>query len=190
MHVAIDDATRLAYVGVLLDEQKVTTIGFLALAVGWLRQQASPADAFSRKTALPTDQEPGARPAGNAISGRSAQSRIRPARTARPSSPSRPCDGNRHMHVVTDFRGAEDVACSLSGALLRTQVQHGSSGLRPQQHLAALHAESLGETAQLSIWDFGAARAHGKGVTYQLGLALTHLQSQVPCGTKHINNRP
>jgi hypothetical protein len=37
MHVAIDDATRLAYVGVLLDEQKVTTIGFLALAVGWLR---------------------------------------------------------------------------------------------------------------------------------------------------------
>ncbi|KEF41858.1 MAG: transposase [Cyanobium sp. CACIAM 14] len=39
VHVAIDDATRLAYVEVLDDEQKATTIGFLARAVGWFSEQ-------------------------------------------------------------------------------------------------------------------------------------------------------
>lgn len=38
MHVAIDDATRLAYVEVLADEQKATTIGFLARSVGWFSE--------------------------------------------------------------------------------------------------------------------------------------------------------
>jgi hypothetical protein len=33
VHVAIDDATRLAYVEVLPDEMKATTVGFLARAV-------------------------------------------------------------------------------------------------------------------------------------------------------------
>ena len=37
--VAIDDATRLAYVEVLPDEQKAITVGFQARAVGWLSQQ-------------------------------------------------------------------------------------------------------------------------------------------------------
>jgi len=39
VHVAIDDATRLAYVEVLADEQKATAIGFLARAVGWFTEQ-------------------------------------------------------------------------------------------------------------------------------------------------------
>ena len=39
MHVAIDDATRLAYVEVLADEQRATTVGFLARAVGWFSEQ-------------------------------------------------------------------------------------------------------------------------------------------------------
>ena len=39
VHVAIDDATRLAYVEVLTDERKATTIGFLARAVGWFSEQ-------------------------------------------------------------------------------------------------------------------------------------------------------
>jgi hypothetical protein len=37
--VAIDYATRLAYVEVLPDEQKATTVGFLARAVCWFSQQ-------------------------------------------------------------------------------------------------------------------------------------------------------
>ena len=35
VHVAIDDATRLAYVEVLADEQKATAIGFLSRTVAW-----------------------------------------------------------------------------------------------------------------------------------------------------------
>ena len=35
VHVAVDDATRLAYVEVLADEQKATTVAFLTRAVGW-----------------------------------------------------------------------------------------------------------------------------------------------------------
>ena len=38
-HVAMDDAKRLAYVEVLADEQKATTVGFLARAVGWFSEQ-------------------------------------------------------------------------------------------------------------------------------------------------------
>ena len=38
-HVAIDDATRLAYVEVLADELRATTVGFLGRAVGWFSKQ-------------------------------------------------------------------------------------------------------------------------------------------------------
>jgi transposase InsO family protein len=38
-HVAIDDATRLAYVEVLADEQQATAIGFLSRAVAWFNGQ-------------------------------------------------------------------------------------------------------------------------------------------------------
>ena len=39
VHVAIDDAARLAYVEVLPDAQKATTVGFLCRAVGWISGQ-------------------------------------------------------------------------------------------------------------------------------------------------------
>ena len=39
VHVAVDDATRLAYVEVLADEQQPTVIGFLSRAVGWFNSQ-------------------------------------------------------------------------------------------------------------------------------------------------------
>jgi hypothetical protein len=38
-HVAVDDATRLAYVEVLLDKKKATTVGILARAVDWFSEQ-------------------------------------------------------------------------------------------------------------------------------------------------------
>jgi hypothetical protein len=38
-HVAVDDATRLAYVEVLPDEQQATTVGFLVRAVSWFNRQ-------------------------------------------------------------------------------------------------------------------------------------------------------
>ncbi len=39
LHFAIDDAIRLAYVEPLADEQKATSIGFLARAVGCFSEQ-------------------------------------------------------------------------------------------------------------------------------------------------------
>jgi transposase len=39
VHVANDDATRLAYVEVLAGEMRATTVGFLARAVGWFCEQ-------------------------------------------------------------------------------------------------------------------------------------------------------
>jgi len=39
VHVAIDDATRLAYVEVLADEQQATAIGFMSRAVAWFNGQ-------------------------------------------------------------------------------------------------------------------------------------------------------
>ena len=39
VHVAVDDATRLAYVEVLADEQQATAIGYLSRAVAWLNGQ-------------------------------------------------------------------------------------------------------------------------------------------------------
>ena len=40
-HVAIDDATRLAYVEVLPDEKQATTVGFLLRAVAWFDGQGN-----------------------------------------------------------------------------------------------------------------------------------------------------
>jgi len=39
LHVAIDDATRLAYAALLPDETAASTAGFLAQAVGWFARQ-------------------------------------------------------------------------------------------------------------------------------------------------------
>ena len=39
VHVAIDDASRLAYVEVLADEKGLTTVGFLERALAWYRAQ-------------------------------------------------------------------------------------------------------------------------------------------------------
>jgi transposase InsO family protein len=39
VHVAIEDATRLAYMEVLTDEQQATAIGFVSRAVAWFNGQ-------------------------------------------------------------------------------------------------------------------------------------------------------
>jgi len=46
LHVAIDDATRLAYAALFLDETAVSTAAFLAQAVAWFRRQGIPGRAL------------------------------------------------------------------------------------------------------------------------------------------------
>jgi len=88
VHVAVDDATSLAYVEVLPDEQKATTVGFLAHAVGRFSPQGITCRRVRSDNGSAYRSGTGARPAGHSISGRSVPIRIRPAPTARLSGSS------------------------------------------------------------------------------------------------------
>lgn len=78
VHVAVDDATPLAYVEVLSDEQKATTVGFLTRALGWFSEQGINCRRILSETARPAGQRTGTRAAVPSISRRSAPSRPRP----------------------------------------------------------------------------------------------------------------
>lgn len=56
MHVAVDDATRLAYVEVPPDEKATTAIGFLRRAIAFYQRPEAPSSASS-----PTDESQVAR---------------------------------------------------------------------------------------------------------------------------------
>src|SRR5271154_2308596 len=56
VHVAVDDATRLAYAEVLCDERGQTATAFLRRAVAWSPRSASQSSACSRITAPATAQ--------------------------------------------------------------------------------------------------------------------------------------
>ena len=62
VHVAINDATRLAYAEVLPDEKQATTVGFLIRAVAWFGRQGINAGGCSPTTAAPTAPNPAGRP--------------------------------------------------------------------------------------------------------------------------------
>ncbi len=92
VHVAIDDATRLAYVEVLADEKATTAVGFLRRAVAYfaaLRHHRRAPDHRQRlaPTARPSTRSPAARWA----SATSAPAPTDPRPTARPSASSAPC---------------------------------------------------------------------------------------------------
>ena len=42
LHVAVDDATQLAYTEILPDERKASAIAFLERTLAWFRATASP----------------------------------------------------------------------------------------------------------------------------------------------------
>ena len=84
-HVAIDDATRLAYVEVLPDEKQATTVGFVLRAVAWFDDQASAARGFSQITAVPTAPGPGEKPAQHLGSHQNAPGRTPHEPTAKPN---------------------------------------------------------------------------------------------------------
>jgi len=79
VHVAIDDATRLAYVEVLADEQQATAIGFLSRAGAWFNGQGVEYSPIVR----PTSPRPLPRPAAPLSSSKSPPSHTRLAPTAR-----------------------------------------------------------------------------------------------------------
>jgi len=64
VHVAVDGATRLAYVEVLPDEQQSKPLAFWCVRWGDSASRGCPVAGSSRTTALPTAMVPGGRPAG------------------------------------------------------------------------------------------------------------------------------
>lgn len=131
-HVVIDDATRLAYVEFLPDEEKATTRGFLARAVGWFSQMIVPAT--------------GERTAGPWISNPFVLSPTRPAPTARLRGMASgrlrllpdPLPEMGRWDALPDHRGTKALASSFSGALQRSLLLHDPRW--PQPKVAPDHA--------------------------------------------------
>jgi len=86
VHIAIDDATRLAYVEVLSDEKALTAIAFLARAVAHYKSYGSRWSSSSPITAAPTAQACMRSPAALWGSATCAHARAVPKPTARPVS--------------------------------------------------------------------------------------------------------
>ena len=95
VHVAVDDATRLAYVEVLDDERKETTTGFLLRALRWFRNQGIQAERVMRPTmAAPIGRAGSARCCIGWPSATSTPGPIPRKHAARPSGSSRPSCAN------------------------------------------------------------------------------------------------
>ena len=62
VHVAVDDATRPSYAGVLPDEKGLTTMRFLSRAVAWFNCQGIKCLRLLRETARPTCPMAGEKP--------------------------------------------------------------------------------------------------------------------------------
>jgi hypothetical protein len=65
MHVAIDDASRLAYTGLLADEREESAVAFTGRAVDWFARHGAPVERHDRqRLGLQEPRLP--RPAGRA----------------------------------------------------------------------------------------------------------------------------
>jgi transposase len=142
VHVAVDDATRLAYVEVLPDEQKATTVGFLARAVGWFNAQGI----TCRRILI-----------GNGSAYRSGEWRkackaldLHPIRT-KPYTPRTNGKAERFIQTLCrewaygmPFQTSDERNCWLPRYLMlynKRRCHMALAGLTPQQRLAALLAE-------------------------------------------------
>eukprot|EP00873_Tetraselmis_striata_P045180 jgi/Tetstr1/465444/TSEL_010128.t1 len=94
VHVAVDDATRLAYVEVLGDERRNTTTAFLLRALRWFRAHGIRTERVMTDNAAPTAPAASPRRCDGWASATSSPDPTRPRPTARPSASSRPSCAN------------------------------------------------------------------------------------------------
>ncbi|MFQ6539329.1 MULTISPECIES: DDE-type integrase/transposase/recombinase [Aphanothece] len=146
VHVAVDDATRLAYVEVLADEQKPTVIGFLSRAVAWFNAQGVECRRVMSDNGPAYVSRAFAKACRISGSGTSAPGPTRPEPTARRSDMasgrlrlhSDPPPGVGLRHGLPELRGTEPLAALLPGA-------HLSSGS------SSCSADEPGEKQQLVL---------------------------------------
>jgi transposase len=91
VHVAIDDATRLAYVEVLPDEKATTAIAFLRRAIAFYERHGITTERVLTDNGSPTSRPLTPSPAGCSASGTSAPGPTDPRPTAKPNGSSGPC---------------------------------------------------------------------------------------------------
>ena len=94
LHVAIDDATRLAYVEVLPDEKRQSTTGFLVRARRWFRARGVRVERVMTAMDRAMSQSSSAKPYAFSAYGTFAHGLTRRKPMARPSDSSRPCYAN------------------------------------------------------------------------------------------------
>ena len=131
VHVAVDDATRLAYVEVLADERARTVVGFLRRAVAHFRAYGI------RVERLLTDNGPGYRSSIHALACRSL--RIKHSRT-RPYRPRTNGKAERFIRTLLGgwaygaiYASSSERTAALSGwlAFYNHRRPHGSLGRQP-----------------------------------------------------------
>lgn len=112
VHVAIDEATRLAYVEGLEDEQQGRAIGFLNLAVTWFNGQGVESRKMMSVTARPTSPTHSPRPAAPLAPSTFAPGPTRLAPAARLSALSRLFAGSGPNRYTSRTLGTQQVAAS------------------------------------------------------------------------------
>jgi transposase InsO family protein len=141
VHICVDDATRLAYVEVLADEQARSVVGFLRRAVAFYRSHGI------RVERVMTDNGPGYRSIAHAVACRTL--RIRHLRT-RPYRPRTNGKAERFIRTLLAgwaygaiYRSSAEREAALSGWLdfYNRRRPHGSLGHKaPLQRLRALQS--------------------------------------------------
>jgi hypothetical protein len=91
VHIAIDDATRLAYAEVLSDEKAITAVGFPRRAIAFFQRHGVTAERVLTDNGCPTSPAPTRSPAAAWAFAICGPGPAAPRPTARPSASSAPC---------------------------------------------------------------------------------------------------
>ena len=159
LHVAVDDASRLAYTAVLPDERKESAVAFLNRALAWFAAHGVTVERVMTDNGSAFEASSSPAPSPTTACGTSAPGPTRRAPTARPSASSRPrCasgptprpstprpNGPRAMHPWLHAYNTTRPHAALNG---KPPVKPHRQGQRPwQRHLERFLTRGIAERA-------------------------------------------
>ena len=176
LHVAVDDASRLAYTELLPDERKHSAVAFSPVPWPGLPATASPSNASSATTARPAKASCSPRPSKLTACATSASDPTRPRPMARRSASSRPVCADGHTPHPSTPQPIAPPPC-----------RHGSA-TTPAADLTRLSPESLRSaaspaTTSLAATSTSAAPSLIQTAAPQINTAIPRLFPQ-PVGPK------
>ena len=132
LHVAVDDASRLAYTEILPDERKERATAFLERALAFFACHGIAVERVMTDNGLGLQESRLSRRAGGqGHPSQAHQTLQRPAPTARPSASSRPRGANGSMRPPSRLRPAEPPQCPRGCAATTHQRPHAALSGRP-----------------------------------------------------------